>query len=91
MKLQHLTVIFVVIMVPITFIMSVYIQSQVDTILLQSAYKSELLDATYDGIKAFQINTINNVYSSVSDSKIRDIEASISTFYNSLRNKHECK
>lgn len=41
-------------------------------------------DATYDAIRAFQLNTINNKYSSLSDSKIRDIEASISAFYNSL-------
>ena len=31
--------------------------------------------------KAFQLNTINNRYSSVSNSKIRDIEASINTFF----------
>ena len=84
MKLQHLIVIFVIIILPITFIMSVYIQSQVDTILLQSTYSSKLLDATYDSVKAFQLNTINNRYSSVSDSKIRDIEAAINSFYSSL-------
>lgn len=41
-------------------------------------------DATYDAMRAFRLNTINNKYSSISDSKIRDIEASINTFYNSL-------
>ena len=35
-------------------------------------------------MRAFRLNTINNKYSSISDSKIRDIEASINTFYNSL-------
>ena len=84
MKLQHLTVIFVIIILPITFIMSVYMQAQVDTIVLQSNYSAKLLDATYDAIKAFQLNTVNNRYSSVSDSKIRDIEAAINTFYSSL-------
>lgn len=47
-------------------------------------YSKKLQDATYDAIKAFQLNTVNNKYSSISDSKIRDIEASVSTFYNSL-------
>lgn len=84
MKLQHLTVIFVIIMVPITFIMSMYMRVQISTIREQSTYDTKLMDATYDAIKAFQLNTVNNRYSSVSNSKIRDIEAGISTFYNSL-------
>ena len=45
---------------------------------------AKLNDATYDAVKAFQLNTTNSYYSSISDSKIRDIEASINTFYNSL-------
>ncbi len=84
MKLQHLIVIFIVMIVPITFIMSVYLDSQVKTITLQSDYNMKLMNATYDAIKAFQLNTVNNRYSSVSDSKIRDIEAEINTFYDSL-------
>lgn len=84
MKLQHLTVIFVVIVVPVTFIMSMYMGAQIDSIQIQSSYNTKLMDATYDAIKAFQLNTVNNRYSSVSNSKIRDIEAGISTFYNSL-------
>lgn len=84
MKLQHLAIIFVMIMLPISMVITVYIQSQIDTISLQTTYSSKLQTATYDAIKAFQLNTLNNKYSTVSDSKIRDIEASISTFYNSL-------
>ncbi len=84
MKLQHLAVIFVLIILPISIIISSYIQNQIDAITLQTSYNSNLISATYDAIKAFQINTTNNKYSSISDSKIRDIEAAISTFYNSL-------
>lgn len=84
MKLQHLAIIFVIIMLPISMVVTVYIQTQIDTISLQSKYSTELQTATHDAIKAFQLNTINNKYSSLSDSKIRDIEASINTFYNSL-------
>lgn len=84
MKLQHLAIIFVIIMVPISMVVTVYVQSQIDTISLQTKYSSKLQTATYDAIKAFQLNTLNNKYSTVSDSKIRDIEASIATFYNSL-------
>lgn len=84
MKLQHLAIIFVIIMLPISMVISSYIQTQIDTISLQTKYSTKLQTATYDAIRAFQLNTLNNKYSTVSDSKIRDIEASISTFYNSL-------
>lgn len=84
MKLQHLAIIFVIIILPISMVISSYIETQIDTILLQRQYNLRLQTATYDAIKAFQLNTLNNKYSTISDSKIRDIEASISTFYNSL-------
>lgn len=84
MKIQYLAVIFVVIMVPISLALSTYIQTQVDTINLQTSYKTKLYGATYDAVTAFQINTVNNKYSSISNSKIRDIEASANTFFTSL-------
>lgn len=84
MKLQHLAIIFVIIIFPISLVIGAYMQTQIDTITLQTLYSSKLQSATYDAIRSFQLNTINNKYSTVSDSKIRDIEASISTFYNSL-------
>ena len=65
-------------------VMSTYIQNQIDAILLQAKYDSNLINATYDAVKAFQLNTVNNKYSGISNSKIRDIEASVNTFYNSL-------
>lgn len=84
MKIQHLAIIFVIIMLPISIVITSYIQAQIDTITLQTLYSTQLQTATYDAIKSFQLNTLNNKYSTVSDSKIRDIEASIATFYNSL-------
>lgn len=84
MKLQHLAIIFIIIILPISLVIGEYIQAQIDTIYIQTQYSKKLQDATYDAMKAFQLNTINNKYSSISDSKIRDIEASINTFYSSL-------
>ncbi len=86
MKIQYIAIIFVIIVLPISMVMSSYISSQIDTITLQTEYDTNLNIATYDAVIAFQKNTVNNRYSSVSDSKIRDIEASISTFYNSISN-----
>ena len=84
MKLQHLAVIFVLIIIPISMVLSEYVNTQISTIKLQTEYTTSLNTATSDALKAFQINSINNKYSSLSDSKIRDIEAAVNTFYNSL-------
>ena len=84
MTLQHLAIIFVIIIMPISIVMAVYIQNQIDAIEMQTALDNSLINATYDAVKAFQINTTNNMYSSISDSKIRDIEASVNTFYTTI-------
>lgn len=84
MKLQHLAIIFVIIILPITIILSVYTDHQIKVINYQAQYSSYLLNASYDAIKAFQLNTINNKYSTIGNSKIRDIEAAVNVFYGSL-------
>lgn len=84
MKLQHIIIIFVIIIVPIVLVLSTYINTQIKTINNQTHYDNVLINATYDGIKAFQLNTANNMYSTVSNSKIRDMEAAINVFFNSL-------
>ncbi len=84
MKLQHIAIIFVIIIVPISLVLSAYINTQIKTINYQTSYDTSLVDSTYDAIKAFQLNTANNMYSTISNSKIRDIEASINVFYDSL-------
>lgn len=84
MKIQHLAVIFVIIIIPISLVLSFYINTHISTIEKQTQYNTKLINATYDMAKAFQINTFNNRYSTLNNSKIRDIEASISTFYRTL-------
>lgn len=84
MKLQHIAIIFIIIILPIVLVLSEYINTQIETINNQKNYDNILINATYDGIKAFQLNTANNMYSTVSNSKIRDIEASINVFFSSL-------
>lgn len=84
MKLQHIIIIFVIIVVPIALVLSMYINMQIKTINNQTKYDNILINASYDGIKAFQLNTANNMYSTISNSKIRDIEAAVNVFFNSL-------
>ena len=84
MKLQHLAVIFVIIILPISLVLAAYLGNQITTIQLQTQYSTKLINATYDSLKAFKINTANNNYSTLGASKARDIEASVSTFYRTL-------
>lgn len=86
MNLQTIAVIFAIIVIPISLVLSAYIGTHIDTLVYQSQYDSKLAEATYDAVKAFQINTLNNQYSTISDSKIRDIEASVNVFFDSLGN-----
>lgn len=84
MKIQSLAVIAIVIILPMAIILNNYSTNQIKTLDLQISYDSKLKSATYDGIKAFQLNMSNSTTSDLSDSKMRDINASIKTFYNSL-------
>lgn len=85
MKLQYLMVIFAIIIIPISLVISVYVQTQMDTIVLQTSYHNLLNNATYDAIKAFQLNENNSdSQQDITTEKMRDIQASISSFYNSL-------
>ena len=91
MKLQHIAIIFVIIIVPISLVLSNYISMHMKTIELQAAYNANLINATHDSMKAFQLNTQNNDLFDIANSKIRDIEAAINVFYTSLSTNLEVK
>lgn len=84
MKLQGMSIVFALVIVPIILVLSYYIGLQVDTIELQTSYDSKLLDSTYDAMSAFEINTANEDLSTVSDSLRTIIEASYNVFINNL-------
>ena len=84
MKIQNLAIIFLIIIIPISIVLSAYTQFQISTLNLQTLYDTKLTSATYDAIKAFQLNTANSTMSDLSNSRMRDIEASITTFKNSI-------
>jgi len=89
MKIQELAIIFVIIILPISIILSEYTQFQIQTINLQTTYDAKLTSATYDAIKAFQLNSSNSSTSDMANSKLRDIEASVETFRNSIMTAFE--
>ena len=84
MKLQHLTVIFIIIILPISLILDAYIKSRIETTELQISYDTKLTGATRDAIEAFQQNTVNSSTSDLANSKIRDVLASVNTFFNAV-------
>lgn len=84
MKIQHLAVIFILIIMPISFIFSEYISNQVEAGKIEIDYNSKLLNATYDAMKSYQINTITNSVGDRSNSKIDDLESAVNVFFNSL-------
>lgn len=84
MKIQNLAVMFIVIILPISMVLTAYVQNQTQTLSLQIDYDDKLKNATYDALKAFQLNTANSSTSDLANSKLRDIEASVNTFFNSI-------
>ena len=53
MKLQHLAIVFVIIIMPISMIMASYIQNQIEAIEIQTAFDNGLINATYGAVKGF--------------------------------------
>lgn len=88
MKLQNMTVIFIIIMIPIIIVTSYYIGLQIKTITMQKDYTVKLETAAKDSIQALEINTVewNSSSSNLADSKRRDVLAAINTFTTSLAN-----
>ena len=84
MKLHDLAIIFIIIILPISMILSAYVDSRVETLRYQTLYDEKLLNATYDTVIAYQKNTLNSTTSDLSNSKLRDIEGAAKAFFNSL-------
>ena len=84
MKLQYLAVIFIIIIMPIVMVLSQYIDYHIDAINLRHTYDTKLLNSTYDSIKAYQLNTVNNAISDIPAAKIEGLEAAVNAFFNSL-------
>ena len=84
MKIQGLAIIFIIIILPISIIIGEYARTQKEIFELEKLYDTRLITATDDALKAFQINTFNDVTSDIVDSKISSIEASTNAFYNSM-------
>lgn len=89
MKVQNLAIIFLVITIPLIMILSYYLDLQRDTLELQAEYDTKLGDATKEGIKAFEVNTVDWsewVSQRTNETARRNAMATINTFITSLSN-----
>ena len=84
MKLQQLSVIFILIILPIAIVIETYVNNLIDVSNKQKNYNAILYNSTYDAVRAYQINTLNNSFASVNTSRDRDINASVNSFFTSL-------
>ena len=90
MKLQNMAIIFIIIILPISLLLAAYNRMQIDTINLQIQYDKALINATYDAVKAYRINSTSNNYNAVEGANRRDIEAAINAFMISLTTGLRC-
>ena len=63
MKLQSLVAIFLIIIVPIVIVLSIYVENLVDVADKEARINQALINATYDSVRAYQMNTFNENYS----------------------------
>lgn len=84
MKLQQLSVIFIIIILPIAIVLDTYVNNLIDVSNKQKNYNTILYNSTYDAVRAYQMNTLNNSFASVNTSRNRDINATVNSFFNSL-------
>lgn len=86
MKLQNLIVIFIIIIIPVILLVSLYINNGIKTIKYQSLYDTGLVTATHDAIYAFELNTTNDAYSDNAETKRNLLKSSVKAFEKSLCN-----
>ena len=89
MKLQNLSIIFLVIAIPLILILSYYLNLQQDTLELQAQYDLKLAEATKEGIKAFEVNTVDWTEWTNNQTNVtrrNNAMATINTFLTSLSN-----
>lgn len=84
MKIQNLSIIFLVIVIPLVMILSYYLNLQRDTLELQAIYDTKLSEATKEGIKAFEVNTVD--WASKKQNDRSNTMAMINAFMTSLSN-----
>ena len=85
MKIQNLSIIFIIVLVPIIMVLSFYIEQQTDTLELQERYNTKIITASKNAIKAFEINTVD--WQSTERNSRKNAQMMANTFISSLTNE----
>ena len=89
MKLQNLTIIFIIIMLPIILVLSLYITNSIKTVRYQTLYDEGLLTSAHDAIYAFEKNSRNEEdLAQNPEVKRTIIKSSVEQFKTSLANTY---
>ncbi len=83
MKLSNLSIIFIIIMLPLSVVLSTYMQLQIDVLLAKEDYSTKLLDSTYDGILSFEINSLS-IDAAEGQSVKSYVSNAVNTFFNTM-------
>lgn len=96
MKLQHLSVIFIIIMIPLILVYSYYLKMQKECLAIRTEYDKKLTTSVQEAMKSYEINTTEYnyyddriVWEDSEDGKINQREAilaSVNTFITSIAN-----
>lgn len=87
MKLQGMSIIYVLIVLPILFVITLALSVYSSSLRLKTEYDKKLLGSAQDAIRAFELNTAGEDYSKVNDVLRSIIEASNNVFKDSLATK----
>ena len=88
MKLQNFTIIFIMIMLPIILVVSLYISNSIRTIQFQASYDEALLTAANDAVYAFEKNSANEDLFKNPEVKRTLVKSSIEMFKTGLVNSY---
>lgn len=84
MKLQGMTIVYILIIIPIFFVISLALSAQAQIIQARLEYDKKVYGAAADAVKAFEINTANEDFNKVNDVLASIVEASVNVFKDSM-------
>lgn len=85
MKLQYMIVIFIVVVLPISLVLSYYTDLQIESMVMQVSYDTKLTDATHDAAAALHTNIMNNGSQATIYNVMREnVLAATNVFMNSI-------
>ncbi len=83
MKLPNLAIIFIVIILPLSVVLSTYMQLQLEVLNTKNEYSTKLLDAAYDGILSFELNSLS-IDNAAGQSVKSYVSNAVSAFFTSM-------